>query len=245
MTVVSRCRIGLTFAITTALCAAAGAAFATEPQSVVFTGRDGVEVTGSLYLPDRQPAPAVVLLPMMGRSRADWDVTAQKLAEAGIAALAIDFRRNGGPRLGADGAESGDYSDLVIDGDAARAYLASRPDVSAGRIGLLGASIGACVAVLSAASDPQVRSLALLSPSLEYRGIRIEQPLRKYASRPALLVVSSEDPYALRSARAMVSMGDGARELRVLSGAGHGTIMLSREPDLSSVLVDWFLRTLL
>jgi len=43
----------------------------------------------------------------------------------------------------------------------------------------------------------------------------------------------------------MVSMGDGPRELRVLSGAGHGTVMLGRDPDLVSALVDWFLRTLL
>ena len=40
-------------------------------------------------------------------------------------------------------------------------------------------------------------------------------------------------------------MGDGARELRVLSGAGHGAVMLAREPDLATALVDWFIRTLL
>ena len=81
--------------------------------------------------------------------------------------------------------------------------------------------------------------------SLEYRGLRMEQALRKFGSRPALLVASSEDPYALRSARQAVTMGDGPRELRVLSGAGHGTVMLSRDPDLVSALVDWFQRTLL
>jgi hypothetical protein len=31
----------------------------------------------------------------------------------------------------------------------------------------------------------------------------------------------------------------------VLSGAGHGTVMLSRDPDLAAALVDWFVRTLL
>ena len=61
----------------------------------------------------------------------------------------------------------------------------------------------------------------------------------------ALLVASSEDPFALRSARQAVTMGDGPRELRVLSGAGHGTVMLTRQPDLVDALVDWFLRTLL
>ena len=244
MTAMSRRHVGRLLAVTVVSWATAGTAYATEPQSVVLTGRDGVEVTGSLYLPDRQPAPAVVLLPMMGRSRADWDVTAQKLAEpASLRSPSISGATAG--QAGSRWRPERRLPDLVIDGMRPGPIWPRGQTSQPGRIGMLGASIGASVAVLSAASDPQVRSLALLSPSLEYRGLRTEQPLRKYGSRPALLVVSSEDPYALRSARAMVSMGDGARELRVLSGAGHGTVMLSREPDLSSALVDWFLRTLL
>ena len=31
----------------------------------------------------------------------------------------------------------------------------------------------------------------------------------------------------------------------VLAGAGHGSVMLAREPDLATALVDWFIRTLL
>ena len=227
------------------LLAAESAALTTpaEPQAVTFTAKDGTAVSGSLFLPDRSPAPAVVLLHMMTRSRHDWDGAAQKFVEAGIAVLAIDFRRNGSPRTDKNGSD--DLTDLVLDAEAARAYLGARPEIAPGRIGMAGASVGASVAVLAAATDETLRSLALLSPSLEYRNLRIEAQIKKYGSRPALLVASSEDPYALRSARAMVSMGDGQRELRVLSGAGHGTNMLSHDPDLSAVLVDWFVRTLL
>ena len=230
-------------AIMMALLLSVSAAHAAEPQTVTFTARDGLQVTGSLFLPDKRPAPAVLLLHMMTRSRHDWDGTAQKLVEAGVAALAIDFRRGGQPGTDAKGNEN--LMDLVLDAEAARAYLASRPEISPGRIGIAGASVGANVAVLAAANEPTVKSLALLSVSLEYRNLRVDPAIRKYGSRPALLVASSEDAYALRSARGMVSMGDGARELRVLSGAGHGTAMLTKDPDLITALVDWFLRTLL
>jgi len=218
-----------------------------EPQTVSFVARDGVTVFGALHLPEKTPAPAVLLLPMMSRTMRDWDQTAARLAESGIAALAIDFRRNGGPRpAGASGGgESGDLSDLVLDAEAARAYLSARPEVVPAKIGLLGASLGANVAVLAAANDASIPTIALLSVSLEYRGLRLEAALKKFGSRPALLVASSEDPYALRSARQSVTMGDGPRELRVLSGAGHGMVMLSRDPDLIGTLVDWFHRTLL
>ena len=216
-----------------------------EPQQVTFTARDGVAVLGVLVLPEKQPAPAVVLLPMMSRGLHDWDAVAARFAEAGIAALAIDFRRNGGPRIAEGGGDGDDFSDLVLDAAAARAYLGARPEIVGSKVGLAGASLGANVAALVAGSDASIPTIALLSPSLDYRGLHLEQALRRFGSRPALLVASSEDPYALRTVREAVTMGDGPRELRVLSGAGHGTIMLSRAPDLISAVVDWFVRTLL
>jgi dienelactone hydrolase len=225
-----------------------GALRAAEPAQVSFAARDGQQVTGALFLPDRKPAPAVILLPMMTRTHVDWDVTAARLAEAGIAALAIDFRRGGAPRTdpSADPAAEpiGDCADLALDVEAAHAFLAARADIAAGRIGIGGASIGANVAAIVAAEIPAVRSIALLSPSLEYRGLRVEAPMRKFAHRPAFIIVSDDDPYAMRSGKAIATYGDGHRDLRVVSGAGHGTVMLTRQPDLIAALVDWFLRTL-
>ena len=228
-----------------ALLALSTPVLAAEPQTVTFTARDGVQVSGVLHVPEKTPAPAVVLLGMLGRTHRDWDGAAARFVEAGFAVLAVDFRHVAlaGPDS-ADGVRS-PYGSLVFDAEAARAYLAARPEVNPARIGMAGASLGANVAVLAAANDSSVKSLALLSVSLDYRGLRLEQALKTFTSRPALLVASSEDPYAVRSARQSVTMGDGARELRVLSGAGHGTVMLAREPDLATALVDWFLRTLL
>jgi dienelactone hydrolase len=216
-----------------------------EPQTVTFTARDGVQISGVLHVPEKTPAPAVVLLSMLSRTHRDWDGAAARFVDAGIAVLAVDFRHVPLADPDSAAAAGNPYAAFVLDAEAARAYLAARPEVNPARIGMAGASLGANVAVLAAANDPSVRSLALLSVSLDYRGLRLEQALKNYASRPALLVASSEDPFALRSARQAVDMGDGARELRVLSGAGHGSVMLAREPDLATALVDWFLRTLL
>jgi dienelactone hydrolase len=232
----------LSLALLTLTASAAGAA---EPQAVTFAARDGVQVSAVLHVPDKTPAPAVVLLPMLGRTHRDWDGAAARFVEAGIAVLAVDFRQVAIADSDAAEGVGPRYTALVLDAEAARAYLSARPEVNPARIGMAGASIGANVAVLAASNDPSVRSLALLSVSLDYRGLKLEQALKKFASRPALLVASSEDPFALRSARQAVTMGDGARELRVLSGAGHGAMMLAREPDLATALVDWFLRTLL
>lgn len=72
----------------------AAPARAVTPQHVSFKTQDGVAIAGTLYLPGR-PAPAVILLHMQTRSREDWQALGQRLAEAGIVALAIDFRGHG------------------------------------------------------------------------------------------------------------------------------------------------------
>jgi len=214
-------------------------------QNVSLRTEDGVTLAGSLHLPSR-PGPAVILLHMQTRSRDDWQAVATRLAEAGLAALAIDMRGHGASEQGPPGGDPDDWSRVILDVKAARTFLAGRPDVVQGRIGLAGASIGANLAILYAGADQTVRSLALLSAGLDYRGLRTENALAKPGKRAVLLVASDEDTYAANSARRLSQQeGAGTRELRLLTGAGHGTVMLARQPDLAGALVDWFRRTLL
>src|SRR5688572_29290593 len=76
--------------------AAAGATFL--PQSLYAAGRtislrttDGRTIAGLMIEASDRPAPAVVLVPMLGRTKDDWQAVAQRLADANITALAIDL----------------------------------------------------------------------------------------------------------------------------------------------------------
>lgn len=209
-------------------------------QRLILRTEDGVSLAASWYEPRARPAPAVVLVHMLQRSRRDWDLLASRLAADGIGALTFDLRGHG-ESLGS----AHDHAAMVRDVDAARRFLGTRDDVDSGRIGIAGASLGATVAALAAAEDATFRSLALLSPSLDYRGLRLEAAARKLGSRPMLLVASDEDAYAMRSARELQKGAARSRELVILSSAGHGTIMLTRSPDLGFTILDWFRRTLL
>ncbi len=226
--------------------AAAPVAGAGPVTSVTFRSRDGVQIAGSFYQPSRRPAPCVILVHMLTRSRDDWQALASRLADAGIAALAIDLRGHGasGPDLRADPAALQDLSPDLMDVQAARLFLSMRPDLGITTVGIAGASIGANLAVLAAASDPTIRSIALLSPGLDFRNLHAEAALRKYGERPALMIGSQEDGYATRSIRKLQKAGNGTREVRLVNAAGHGTAMLSRQPDLMSLIVEWFQRTL-
>lgn len=227
-----------------AVLALAPRAPAAQAQEVSFRTDDGVTVVGSLYVPAR-PGPAVILLHAISRTREDWQPLATRLADAGFVALAIDLRGHGasGPLPEGTGLEN--LNPMVGDVKAARAFLSTRREVTPNRIGIAGASIGANLAILYASGDPAVRSIVLLSPGIDYRGLRPEAALKKYGDRPAMLVASQEDNYSANSARQLTGSGPGARDLRILGGAGHGTTMLARQADLAGAIVDWFKRTLL
>jgi acetyl esterase/lipase len=206
---------------------------------VNYRAADGRTLTGLLLEADLHPAPAVVLVPMLGRSRDDWQVVAQRLVDARISALAIDLPGASLP------AEAEALLAWHRDIGAAVAFLASRPtDVRPGSIGIAGASLGANLAAVAAAADPSIRSIALLSPSLDYRGVRIEEPMRMYGARPALLMASLQDPYAARSVREIAQGAPGTREQRWSTIPAHGTLLLQRDADMVRELVEWFQLTL-
>lgn len=214
-------------------------------ERVTFRSADGVVLAGTFYLPAERPAPAVVLVHMFTRSRRDWEPVAARLAGEGTAALTFDLRGHGesAPAPTEEGAAP---TAMVQDVTAALAFLRGRAEVRHDRVGLAGASLGANLALVAAVGDPSVRTLVLLSPTLDYRGVRIDAAARKYA-RPVLLVVSREDAYARRSVRDLTNPKDAtaaSRESLILEGAGHGTGMFARDSSLISAIADFFRRTL-
>jgi pimeloyl-ACP methyl ester carboxylesterase len=179
-------------------------------QRVSFRTDDGVAIAGTWYEPANRPAPAVVLVHMLQKSRRDWDAVATRLAGEGIGALAFDLRGHGESQGSAQ-----DFAAMVQDVRAARRFVSSRSDV------------------------------VLLSPTMDYRGLRIDPALRKYGARPALFVASDDDGYSMRSVRDLQKAGPGTRETAVLNRAGHGTAMFTGDPDLARRVVEWLRRTLL
>jgi dienelactone hydrolase len=208
---------------------------AATPQRITVRTGDGVTLAGTYFESSRRPSPGIVLLHMLTRTHDDWQVAGSRLADAGYAVLAIDFRNRGD----AEGVA------LELDVKAAKAFLRERPEVSPNAMGIAGASIGANMAVIDAGDDPAVLSIALLSPGLDYRGLRTEAPMKKFGTRPALLVSSTKDPYAWRSVRTLAATGPGTREVRLSDVLAHGTVLCAKDPDLTAALVDWFKRTLL
>jgi pimeloyl-ACP methyl ester carboxylesterase len=218
---------------------------------VTFSSTDGVSIAGELYESSSrsffglrtsdEKRPAVLLVHMLSRNRGDWGGLPDRIRDAGITALAIDLRGHG--------QSSGSAQDLhamIQDVRAAAHWLASRPNVRGDQMAIIGASLGASLALLAATELPQVRAIALLSPSLDYRGLRTDTGLiKRLGSRAIFLAASDQDPLALRTVRDIAAAPSGPREQHLSSALAHGTVLLDKDRDVGRVLVDWLRRSLL
>jgi alpha-beta hydrolase superfamily lysophospholipase len=208
---------------------------------ITFQSADGTTLSGEFFEAPNRPSPGVVLVHMLSRNKGDWHALPDRIRDAGITALTIDLRGHGG--------SSGSASPLtamVQDVRAAAQWLASRPGVRPDAIAIVGASLGASLALLAAAELPQVRAVGALSPSLDYRGLRTDLGLiKRLGARSIWLAASSEDPLALRTMRDFAAESSGPREQHVSNAAAHGTQLLDRDAEVGRVLVDWLRRSLL
>jgi dipeptidyl aminopeptidase/acylaminoacyl peptidase len=154
-------------------------------------------LAGTLTLPTRgaAPFPAVVTLTGSGAHFRDGNRTpehpyrpfrhiARALAACGIATLRLDDRGMGGSAGNAAAATALDTAD---DARAALAFLRSRRDIDARRLGLIGHSYGGIVAPLVAAEDPSLAAVVLLAgPAQSFRETMRYQIRHRIENEPAI-----------------------------------------------------------
>ena len=221
------------------------ASSAAEPaaggRSVTLPSLDGTNLAGEIYEASSRPAPGVLLVHMQSRNKSDWEGFATSLQDAGMTALAVDLRGHDGSAGSRE-----DLPGMTQDVKAAAQWLASRSGVRPGGIGVVGASLGANVSLLAAADVSVVKAIALLSPSLDYRGLRIDTSVQRKTSGLAMwMAAGTKDPLSLRTLRELTAAAAGSREQRLAEGAAHGMSLLTADAEISRALVDWLHRSLL
>ena len=204
-------------------------------EQVSFAAADGLIIRGTLLLPLTSGAdPGVILLHMLGDDRTVWGEVglAADLVAAGYAVLVVDMRGHG---------ETGGAPDWTLAADdLGRVWddFTARDTVDKARTAVVGASIGANMALRLGADRPDVGAVVLLSPGLDYRGVTTADQLAVYGDRPLLLVASEDDAYSVDSVRALAEAANGA-EVQMFENAGHGTNMFAAEPELAALIIGW------
>jgi len=213
------------------------------------TASDGVKLKVTFF-PAAKPGPGVLLLHQCNRQRKVWDSLARELATAGINVVTMDLRGFG---------ESGDERQDKLapataqaqaakwpgDIDKAFDFLISQAGVARDTIGVGGASCGVNNSVQTARRHPEVKSLVLLSGNTDLNGRNF---LRSASKTPVFFAYADDDefPPSVFAIQWLYSLAaDPEKELVHYATGGHGADIFPVHPELPSIIVDWFVTTLI
>lgn len=186
--------------------------------------------------------PAVLMLHMMPSTRESWRAFSEKLNAVGFQTLAIDMRGHGESQGGPNGYKrfsDEEHQSSIHDVRAGIAFLKSK---NPSKIFIAGASIGANLALWYAAEDHDTASIILLSPGLDYRGIRTEPFVSKLSpSQRVYYAAGRDDTYSADTVEALHAATPSSikKELRIFERAGHGTTIFEKEPSFMDELAVW------
>jgi pimeloyl-ACP methyl ester carboxylesterase len=107
------------------------------------------------------------------------------------------------------------------------------------KLTLVGADLGANLAINVAADDATVVDVVLLSPGLEQKGIIATDAVKRYGARALLMVASQDDPYGALSVGRLDALASGEKRVDMFADAGRGAQMLNRAPELEGNVVGW------
>jgi len=208
----------------------------TASSPTTFTS-EGLTLDGILHQPASTPFPAAAVChphPLYGGDMNNSVVVAvcQALAEAGIAGLRFNYRG-----VGRSEGEYGDGLGERNDAGAALAYLRQLAEVEQDKVGVVGYSFGATVA-LTAADERVAAAAAISTPSFS-------QGVPDLAIRcPTLLISGEQDEIAPPASLATLARTIGLQcQVTVVPGADH--FWWGHEKELAELVAQFFRQCLM
>jgi dienelactone hydrolase len=204
---------------------------APEPRPVSVRAADGLTLRGTYHPAARSTGRAVLLLHEMCGNRGAWAPFLPRLSAAGIDAVAVDLRGFGETGGGLE------WADEVADVRAWLEWLHRQPGVE--RLGVMGESLGAKLALSGCAADEACLAAAALSPY----GVLAQRDLDFRDRAVYLLGVRGDDVQSALGVRRMAGDVQGDVTLRLVAGAdpGIGSVV---EASMVDEVVGWLDRHL-
>lgn len=206
---------------------------------------DNVSIAGK-YILGSLPF-GVIFLHQMPSDKESYNRLAEKLSVAGFHTLAIDFRGHG-QSGGGDYHQFSefDHQKYSLDLLAAYEYLQKQyPDV---RVGLIGSSIGANVA-LTNVENLNAKFVVALSAGLNYYGVDAAGAVKILSENLPIYFISAEDDSRVQeNSKMSTQLFEFCRSLnkniKIFPIGGHGTEILDNHQDFEDQLCTWILNLL-
>ncbi|MEN8145191.1 MAG: alpha/beta fold hydrolase [Gemmatimonadota bacterium] len=213
-----------------------------EVQVVEIPTRDGHSLGGRVYgAAVGSRSYGALLLNMCSREhfQDEWQGLASELRGRGLVVLTYDYRGTGTSASKLwnlqNEAQVRQLTELLSP-DAEDAFQYLRTEVER-VVAIVGGSCGGSLALDLAATNPEVRRVAVLSGGANDK---VSDYLRSSGSAAVLGIASRDDAAALDATRDAVSRASHAESSMItLDNAGHGTRMLGAVEGLSARIADW------
>ncbi len=210
-------------------------AVAAEPGPVALETADGLVLRGTWYPSDRPTGRAVLLLHEMCGNRGAWAPFLDGLRRAGIEALAVDLRG-----FGETGGKM-EWESELADARAWLEWIRARTATSDARVGIMGESLGAKLALVVCSHDPRCSAAAALSPYGAFGSADLD-----FRDRAVLLVgTRGDDVHSGLAVRRMAADVQGDVTIRLVPGNEPGIAsVLDQRADMVGEVVRWLDRHL-
>lgn len=200
------------------------------------TDDSGLSVPVRYYSPPYGGAPVIVVVHDWGGSIDRWEDVSAKLQKLGFGVVLFNLRGHDGSSIPYYRFSDVQIKDLQRDVALAVDFARKR---APGNIILMGAGLGANLALMVAAEDVEIGKIVALSPGLHYRGLMINGDMTEKLDGRVMLVASQEDSYSVFSIDIMARHFETAPEVKYYSNVGHGVWIIKRLPEALATVARW------
>ena len=206
--------------------------------------------------PDKK-APLILLLPMMAHTHESYDPFILAIREYRDAdtsraeqlmphLLSFDLRGHGESVVrGLDtlhwrSLDTAGFAKFPADVKAmVDALLAEHGEtIDSSDITVIGASIGANVAIMLSAIMPGVSTVVMLSPGENYHGMRPAEAAKAFRGK-GYIFAATEDKYTAESSMDLMEINQEHFMLYMFRGGDHGSDIINKEPRAMAKLLEW------
>lgn len=209
--------------------------------------RDGIQLVGTVTVPETQSeqTPVVILVHGYGRGRDSMLALTDELAARGLAVVTLDLRGHGASRTRSGG---GLYAFPMVPMQHMRRVvddlrlvlreITNDPQLGRDGIAIAGAAEGALIAAAAGARLSQVDVLALIDLPDGGDLFDPHRDLGLFDRRPVLLVHTSADPSQQRAVAA-ADFGLGERQLLALESEERGDLLVDYDSEGVTQVANW------
>lgn len=199
------------------------------------TTSDGIALAAELTYPTgRGPFPVVIFVHEFGQDRSQWKPYVDEFLISGFAVLTYDTRGFGASSLAAiPVANAAYFSSMPNDVAAIVTYAKKQSKVDDGKVFVVGASLGANIALAESGRNPGIIKTVLLSPgSTSLLG---DQAVAAASAKNILGISDSTDQPALETVMGQVAE---PKKTMIASMSGHGVVLL-QQPEVREAIRQW------